>query len=51
MKSLTMVRYACGPAGRAITPRRTPSSWPAGSTDVRCTSTRDVWAYKSKKHV
>jgi len=48
-KSLTMVRYACGPTGGGTTPRRTPSSWPVGSTYVRCTSTCGVWTYESKK--
>jgi len=49
MKSLTMGRYACGPAGGNTTPRRTLSSWPVYLTYVRCTSTCDVWAYESKK--
>ena len=49
MKSLTMVRYACGPAGGGNTPRRTPSSWPVHWTDVRCTSIFGVWAYEFKK--
>jgi len=45
----TTARYACGPVGGAITQRRTPSSWPAGSTFARSTSTCGVWAYESRK--
>jgi len=49
MKSLMTARCACGPADGGSTPKRTPSSWPVGSTYVRCTKTCGVWAYKSKK--
>jgi len=48
-RSLTMARYACGPAGVGTIPKRTPSSWPVGSSYVRCTSTCGVLAYESKK--
>jgi len=47
--SQTTVRYACGPVNGATTPRRTPSSWPAGSTSARSTSTCDAWAYDSRR--
>jgi len=42
-------RFACGRAGGGTALRRTPSSWPAGLTYARCTSTFGVWAYESKK--
>ena len=49
MRSQTTARYACGPVGGATTPRRTPSSSPAGSTSARSTSTCDAWAYESRR--